>query len=50
MKIKNKVSRFKHWNSWRKNCLNSGFYKLLVLLGLANSPTFEMYFGWDENG
>lgn len=28
------------WNKWRKNCLNSKFHKVMVLLG-NHSPTFE---------
>lgn len=36
------MNRFKLWNEWRKRSLNGPVYKLLVLLGLAHSPTFEM--------
>ena len=38
------MKRFILWQSWAKHCLNGWFYKLLVLLGLAHSPTFEIYF------
>lgn len=36
--------RFKTWNNWRKRSANNWFYKLLVLLGLVQSPSFHMYF------
>lgn len=38
------MSIFKHfkvWNEWRKRCLNPRYYKFLVLIGVAHSPTFE---------
>lgn len=35
--------RFIYWNRWRKINSNNGFYKILVLIGLANSPSFEFY-------
>lgn len=34
------ITHIKVWNLWRKKSMNSKGYKLLVLLGLANSPTF----------
>ncbi|MBR5780407.1 MAG: hypothetical protein IKY27_00290 [Bacteroidales bacterium] len=34
------ITHIKVWNLWRKKSTNSWGYKLLVLLGLANSPTF----------
>ena len=36
------VNHIKKWNRWRKRNINSHFYKLLVLLKLVKSPTFEM--------
>lgn len=36
------IKRFKRWNKWRKHCLNSSFYKFLVLIGIAISPTFML--------
>ena len=35
------IFRFKVWNDWRKNCTNTWWHKLMVLLGLHNSPSFE---------
>ncbi len=32
---------FRRWKKWKKNCLNGWVHKLLVLLGLSFSPTFE---------
>lgn len=40
-KILKIITHFKLWNRWRKNSLNSVFYKLLVLSGLRHSPTFQ---------
>lgn len=37
------ANHIKLWNEWRKRNLNGKFYKFLVLLKLANSPTFEAY-------
>lgn len=34
------IKRIRVWNIWRKRSLNGKFYKLLVLFGFANSPTF----------
>lgn len=34
------------WNQWQKRNMNSSYYKLLVLLGIVHSPTFEMYYIW----
>lgn len=36
------INRFKKWNMWRKRSLNSGWYKFFVLIGIVESPTFEM--------
>jgi hypothetical protein len=38
------IKYFKQWNKWRKLSLDSKFFKFLVLIKLANSPTFEIYF------
>lgn len=40
--MKRIINHVRIWNIWRKNSLNNRFYKLLVLFGLANSPTFRM--------
>lgn len=37
------INHMKMWNEWRKKNLNGKFYKFLVLIKLANSPTFESY-------
>lgn len=37
------ILHIKLWNSWRKRSLNGNFYKLLVLFGLTNSPTFMVH-------
>lgn len=34
---------FRRWDGWRKHNRNSRFYKILVLLGLIKSPTFNLY-------
>lgn len=41
-----KKNRYKIWKVWVKNCGNSWCHKILVLLGLANSPSFEFYYVW----
>lgn len=33
--------RFNVWKDWYKRCLNGRAYKIMVLLGLRHSPTFE---------
>lgn len=33
--------RFKIWMRWQKYCINSWYYKYLVLFGITRSPTFE---------
>lgn len=35
---------FKKWNSWRKYNTNSWLHKILVLLKLRHSPTFENWY------
>lgn len=37
------IHHFKLWNKWRKNCLNGWFHKIMVLLGLRYSPTFDQF-------
>lgn len=37
------IKHIQKWNEWRKNNLNSPFHKILVLLKLHNSPTFEAF-------
>lgn len=37
------MSRFELWKDWYKHSLNHPFYKFLVLIGVAYSPTFEMH-------
>lgn len=39
------IEHIKKWNGWRKNNLNSKFYKILVLFNIVHSPTFGCY-GW----
>ena len=39
--VKN-INHIKLWNYWRKRNINNKFYKIMVLLRLAHSPTFEM--------
>ena len=41
--MKKLILHIRLWNSWRKRSLNGKFYKLLVLFGLANSPTFAAH-------
>ena len=43
--MKNHIVR---WNKWRKKNVNSTFHKLLVLLKLRYSPTFENTFTDEE--
>lgn len=31
------------WNEWRKHNINSKIHKILVLLKVRHSPTFEMF-------
>ena len=38
------TKRYKKWKDWRKYNINSRFYQFLVLIGLAHSPTFEMWY------
>lgn len=43
--MKNLIRYFKEWNKWRKRNTNGKFYKFLVLIKIAKSPTFEMIKG-----
>ena len=43
------VKKYKKWKDWQKCCINSWFYKFLVLIGLAHSPSFEAFKIRDEN-
>ena len=43
--VRNVIHNFKLWNQWRKHNTNSKVYKLLILLGIVNSPSFVY---WDE--
>ena len=40
--MKKLITYFQRWNKWRKYNLNSPLHHILVLLGLADSPTFDM--------
>ena len=44
------VKNYKKWKDWQKHCINSRFYKFLVLIGLARSPSFEAFKTRDESG
>ena len=46
--MKKLKKHLKKWNGWRKHSLNSKFHKLLVLLGIIKSPTFDLYFTKEE--
>lgn len=40
--IKKLKIHYQQWKRWEKRSLNSRFHKIMVLLGLRISPTFEM--------
>ena len=42
------VKKYKKWKDWQKCCINSRFYKFLVLIGLVHSPSFEAFKTRDE--
>ena len=44
------VKNYNKWKDWQKRCINSRFYKFLVLIGLVHSPTFEAFKIREENG
>lgn len=37
------IARFRKWKNWKKYNNMPGYYKLLVLLGVYHSPTFEIW-------
>ena len=43
------VQNYKKWKNWQKRCINSRFYKFLVLIGFVHSPSFEAFKILDEN-
>ena len=47
-KLNNLKRHFRRWNGWRKRNGNCKFHQILVLLKLANSPTFEMFLLGEE--
>lgn len=48
-KIIRKFKRhYQRWKRWEKDCLNNKPYKIMVLLGLRNSPSFEFTLIPDE--
>ena len=42
------VKKYKKWKDWQKHCINSQFYKFLVLIGFVSSPSFEAFKTRDE--
>lgn len=44
------VKKYKKWKDWQKCCINSRFYKFLVLIGFVRSPSFEAFIARDERG
>lgn len=42
--MKRLIKHIRRWNIWRKNSLNSRWYKFTVLLGLRVSPTMHTVF------
>ena len=43
------VKNYKKWKDWQKHCINSRFYKFLVLIGFVRSPSFEAFKTRDES-
>ena len=43
------VKKYKKWKDWQRHCINSWFYKFLVLIGFVHSPSFEAFKILDEN-
>lgn len=41
MACEKRVDRYELWKEWKKNWRGPWLYDVLVLLGLAKSPTFE---------
>lgn len=46
--VRNIIRNFKPWNQWRKCNTNSKVYKILVLLGIAISPSFVYWNEWKK--
>lgn len=46
--MKKIITHLKRWNVWRKNCLNSPFYKLLVLFKIVESPSMPLTWTKEE--
>ena len=46
--MKKTIEYIKRWNEWRKNCLNSPIYKLLVLFKIVKSPSMQWIWTKDE--
>ena len=44
------VKKYKKWKDWQRHCINSHFYKFLVLIGFVCSPSFEAFITRDEKG
>ena len=44
------IKKYKKWKDWQKHCINSWFYKFLVLIGFMRSPSFEAFIARDERG
>ena len=40
--------RFRIWKEWQKYCKNGRLYKLAVLFGLIKSPTFGLYYKYED--
>lgn len=40
------MTRFEVWKDWYSHSLNHPVYKVLVLFGIAHSPTFEWQLFW----
>lgn len=40
--MKNLIRHIRRWNKWRKCSMNTNMDKLLVLLNITSSPTFEV--------
>lgn len=51
MKILRRISfHVRMWNEWRKKNQNSKFWKFMVLIKLAYSPTFEAHKVYKDYG
>lgn len=48
--IRKLVNHIRLWNTWRKNCANNWWHKLLVLLGLRRSPTLQVQKAFADAG